>query len=75
MHNNSKQEETQRRKHIISTEKIQKIKCVLKTKEIEARRIIWQQVGNEVAFDYNGCIVECIIRIINYHKCIVCYKR
>lgn len=66
--------EIRKRCFIITFQKIQKMKRILKTKNMKTRDLTWKQLNFEMKLKCNDRTIQQIMKIMNYHKCIACKK-
>lgn len=47
---------------------------ILEEEGIEARALIWEQLGYEIGLDCFGRIIQRAMGTMDYHKCVACRK-
>lgn len=71
---NAENFEIWKRHFVITFQHIQKMKRLLKTKNMKICDLTWKQLNFEMKLKCNDRTIQKIIKIMNYHKCIACKK-
>ncbi len=73
-HNDPDLLETREQKAIIKTAQIKEMEHILKTKEVHACALTWEQLEYKAGVRVSGKTIKRTLGSMSYHKCIACIK-